>query len=208
MTVPRSVQDIGRDAFLSNVVFSRPADYRPQGVLTPNMAREHLSKMQGEKLFVVPEGIRIIDFGCFMNSDVERVALPSSVKEIRWGAFYNCKKLKEVTLAEGLENIGMHAFQGTTLKEVVIPKSVKRLGDRAFYGYDNGNYNTTLQKVVLNEGLESIGDYCFYCNNSLKEVVIPSSVKRLEEGAFYGCNNLSSVTLLGVPESVEEWAFP
>ena len=92
--VPRSVQNIGRDAFSSNVVFSRPADYHSEGVLTPNMVREQLSKMQGEKVFVVPEGIKIIYFGCFMNSDVERVTLPSSVKEIRWGAFNNCKKLR------------------------------------------------------------------------------------------------------------------
>ena len=94
MTVPRSVQNIGEDAFPSCAAFSRPADYHSEGVLTLNMAREQFSKIQGEKVFVVPEGIRIIDFGCFMNSDVERVTLPSSVKEIRWGAFYDCKKLR------------------------------------------------------------------------------------------------------------------
>ena len=108
--VPMSVQNIEYNTFLPCAVFSRPADYYLEDVLTPNMARKQLSKIQGEKAFVVPEGIRIIDFGCFMNSDVERVTLPSSVKEIRWGAFYNCKKLKEVSLAKGLESIGVHAF--------------------------------------------------------------------------------------------------
>ena len=82
ITIPKSVKSIGCWAFPDDTVILRPADYRPEGVLTADMVREQLNGMQNE-VFRVPEGTTIIDFACFKNTDVEEVVLPNTVKEIR-----------------------------------------------------------------------------------------------------------------------------
>ena len=42
--IPASVQTVGPSAFPEQAVVLRPADYRPEGVLTANMVKEILSK--------------------------------------------------------------------------------------------------------------------------------------------------------------------
>ena len=84
---------------------------------------------------MVPEGIVKIDVGCFRNTDIETVILPSSLREIGWEAFRWCRKLKEIALPEGLEIIGIGCFRDTAIKEITIPKSVKSIGTAAFSGY-------------------------------------------------------------------------
>ena len=44
--------------------------------------------------------------GVFYGSSVESVALPSTLKEIEYGAFCNCKELKSISLPERLVFIG------------------------------------------------------------------------------------------------------
>ena len=84
---------------------------------------------------MVPKGTVKIDVGCFRNTDIETVILPSSLKEIGWEAFRWCRKLKEIALPEGLEIIGVGCFRDTAIKEIIIPKSVKRIEEYAFSGY-------------------------------------------------------------------------
>ena len=44
--------------------------------------------------------------GVFEGSAVESVLLPSTLKKIEYSAFEDCKKLKNISLPEGLEFIG------------------------------------------------------------------------------------------------------
>lgn len=61
----------------------------------------------------------------FANSvNLEKVWLPSSIKEIGSGAFINCGKLKYLTLSE-VETIGTNAFALTKLEYLILPKTVK-----------------------------------------------------------------------------------
>ena len=81
---------------------------------------------------MVPEGTVKIDVGCFRNTDIETITLPSSLKEIGCEAFRWCRKLKEIALPEGLEIIGIGCFRDTAIKEINIPSSVKTIGESAF----------------------------------------------------------------------------
>ena len=44
----------------------------------------------------LPDGLRALEEGSFRNSEVEKVIIPSSVKELGDSAFSCCKKLREV----------------------------------------------------------------------------------------------------------------
>ena len=44
--------------------------------------------MEDKKTFVVPEGTKILEFGCFIGIDVEKVILLEGVEKIKDYAFY------------------------------------------------------------------------------------------------------------------------
>lgn len=96
------------------------------------------------------------------------VAIPASVtyKDATYNvttiankAFYGCKKLKSVTLPEG----------------------VTRIGNEAFYGCDS------LISVNIPEGVTDIGNDAFVGCKSLIAITIPASVTSINNNVFKGC---------------------
>ena len=77
----------------------------------------------------------------------ETVVIPEEFKRIGFGAFKDCK----------------------CIKEVVIPGSVNCIAARAFQGAVN------LEKVTFSEGLETIEHEAFSGCENLKEVILPDS---------------------------------
>lgn len=47
---------------------------------------------------------------CTQASDIESVTLPDSLTTIEKNAFYNCEKLKSVTIPQNVSSIGLAAF--------------------------------------------------------------------------------------------------
>ena len=86
--------------------------------------------------------------------------------------FQRCRKLKHITLPDGLEMIGEYYFQESGLTELTIPNSVTKIERLAF------SMCLELKKVVLTEGLETISEACFW-KNGLEEVEVPKSVKTI-----------------------------
>lgn len=48
--------------------------------------------------------------GAFGYSSLEHIELPFTLKEIEYGAFENCKNLKNINLPDRLEYIGKRCF--------------------------------------------------------------------------------------------------
>ena len=49
------------------------------------------------KRVILPEGLQVIRERAFIDCEFESVSLPKSIKHMEAGAFYNCKKLKDIT---------------------------------------------------------------------------------------------------------------
>ncbi len=103
----------------------------------------------------------------FANSDVEEVILHSGT--VGNYAFYNCDKLKKVTIGTG----------------------VRKLGSSVFSGCDN------LETVIFEEGVQSIGAYAFSGCKSLTELAFPDSVTSYGNRMIYGCTGLTDLTIGG-----------
>ena len=128
--------------------------------------------------------------------------IPSSVRFINSGAFYNCDELTSVTISEGVTTIGNNAFKDcSALTSVIIPSSVTSIGDQAFSGC------TSLTSVTIPEGINDIGDYTFLCCSSLILVTIPERVTSIGEKAFEGCSSLTSVEIPEGVTSIGDQAF-
>ena len=102
--------------------------------------------------------------GAFGNSRLQRITLPSTLRELGDDTFYGCGRLKRVTFAEDsqLETIGHTCFYSSGIEDFLAPQNLQKIKDGAFSKCAN------LKRVALNEGLETLGEakneYCWYSN--------------------------------------------
>lgn len=101
----------------------------------------------------------------------------------------------DVTIPDGVTNIGKAFQRCKTLTSVVIPEGVKKISDYAFEGCIN------LTHATIPEGVTSIGESAFEWCTSLVSVTIPSSLTSINNYAFKQCKSLSSIS---IPKSVSE----
>lgn len=164
--------------------------------------------------------------GAFYNcSQLQRVTIPSSVREISAGAFADCTGLISLTFSPDarLEIIGgsycglelaipyaLGAFTGcTALKEVTIPASVKTIGVAAFKGctslsniyFEEDSQCESIHGVGFKGGYqvkeESLVDYTFgaFDGTAIRVLNLPKSITSVDCFAFANMSLLSKVVL-------------
>lgn len=124
--IPESVTVMGNFLFgncqrLKSVVIKGvPAD----GVL-PDRTFFQCSYMTDLQL---PEGLKVIGEFALYSTEIRELVVPSTVVEIRAGAFGQCG-MSRLVLPEGLETIGEAAFaQMYRLSSITLPSTVKSVG--------------------------------------------------------------------------------
>ncbi len=100
------------------------------------------------------------------NAEVERVVVEEGITSVSNWAFAYFDKISEISLPEGLREIGMTAFAGSQIKKLKLPESITRIDPLAFA----------------------------YCR-SLTEIEIPKNVTMIGPGAFLGCSSLTTFTV-------------
>ena len=95
----------------------------------------------------------------FRNQEQESYAIPNGVRNVRCGAFIDCK----------------------SLTDIIIPNSMTSIGNAAFAGC------ISLKSINIPNGIISIGSVAFFFCKSLSNIVIPNSVSSIGRGAFLHC---------------------
>lgn len=120
-----------------------------------------------EKNVLIPEKIddfKVTSIGsaAFYNSNIEKITFSSSIITIGWWAFYGCKKLSSVKFNDGLNKIEYGAFMNCrSLKEVSLPYTVFLIGEDAF-----GVYCITYKNIFDHYSKKTISkQYYSYDNN-------------------------------------------
>lgn len=164
----------------------------------------------GTKLteIIVPEGV--ISIGDFAFSgklfseesspSVEKIVLPSTLKTIGYMAFGDCSKVTEISLPDGLEEIGTAVFENMRIVTLRIPQSVKMIGDRAFSG------NKYLASVTI-EGPAKLGKNVFWDCSKLKDVKLNEGITEIPEGTFSYCMALNQIELPTELKMIGDSAF-
>ena len=151
------------------------------------------------KEIVVPDTVTKLFNHVFGELGVlEKLTLPSHIKEFPNFMCYGCSSLKGIDFPEGLISIGDSAFMNTSLERAVLPNSVVSIGEYAFGG--------KLAELVLPEGIEIISDGNFEGITS-KEITIPDSVKEIGKRAFSGSPQLEKVNFGKNIEKIGYGAF-
>lgn len=131
---------------------------------------------------------------------IASVTIPENVKSIENEAFKNFKNLKELTLKNGVENIGEGAFEGTQISSISIPSSIKEIKAKTFKDC------WYLKKIDFSNGIEKIGKNAFE-GAGVTTIIFPNSLKDVYANAFYYCDNLKELTLNDGLDSIGSEAF-
>lgn len=121
-----------------------------------------------------------------------------------WNSLDLNEQIKQVTISDGITNIGKNAFMNCeNLEKIIIPNSVLKIEDQAFHSCKS------LKHVYMSENLESIGMGAFEMCESLDSIWVPESLTYLGEYAFRGCTSLEYVLGIGFTKitSIEERTF-
>lgn len=102
---------------------------------------------------------------------------------------YVCPKIKEITINNGVSDIGIAAFKSTKLTNITIPSSVTNIGYSAFSGC------VDLTNITISDGVTKIDNGAFSACTGLTSVTIPDSVTEIGYSAFNDCKKLSSITI-------------
>ena len=188
-----------------------------------------------EESVVIPasvDGLTVVSIDPYafqMNTAIQSVTIPSSVKEIGSAAFISCSGLTQVHLPEGLERIGNDAFNYCAgITHVDLPESLTYIGNSAFSGVPletirvpdtvvmgNSAFNVSTLRVFHWPAATVTIPNGFFRNSSLEEIEIPYGVVSLgteegspsDRGVFRNCPNLKRVILPASVSYVTDYTF-
>ena len=121
--------------------------------------------------------------------ELDVIEVPEGITTIGNCAFYECHKLKEVVIKDGLTSIGEYAFSKSLLKGITLPNSLLTISSRAFEKCSN------LISVKLGNSVTTIGDYAFSECRLLYNFNVPASLANLGNGVFANCETLEELSL-------------
>ena len=224
--IPENVGYVGEYAFvaLPNLTEFQVSENNPyyqaiDGLLVSKDGRKLIAVPAGRQgSLTVPEGIEVIGFGAFEDSQLSEIKflenanilsfgyrafynadhiteihIPASVVSIDYYAFAMCDNLQTVTFAEdnNLKGVYEGAFYGCkNLSDIMLPDSIVEISDFAFYGCRK------LTDVPVSEttGLKGIYDYAFAYTGFAGEYTTPETLIDIGPYAFMG-NQFTSITV-------------
>lgn len=154
------------------------------------------------------------------------ITLPSTIKEIRAGAFSGCKGLTALDIPESVASIGDYALQGSGLCSLSLSCSQigrNALKDLSLLENIEGRYASADGKCLvidgvlrlfapvgvvdytLPESIHAIDSYVFSNNRELESITFSAGLDTIRSYAFYYCYALKQ---LNIPSSVRVIASP
>ena len=228
VVLPDTVMQVGKGAFDGNASMERV-------VLSENITviPDDCFKNTAISEMKFPQKLEVIGSSAFkcdtnngyginhVNSALQRIVLPASIKTIGANAFFGRENLTAISFPDGhsLEFVGVSCIRDTALytqqegivfldenKTIAcgfnkmpnnftfeIPANVKYVTQYAFALQKN------LKKVVMPSGMTFLGGNTFSSCPSLEEVVFPSDFEMIVDGMFSSTTALKTVS---IPESV------
>ncbi|KAK8854156.1 hypothetical protein M9Y10_016713 [Tritrichomonas musculus] len=157
----------------------------------------HLQKL------IIPSFVKEIEDNSFLEcGSLIEITIPSSVTMIGENAFHGCKELEQIIIPDSVVMIKSGAFKScVSLKELIIPSGVKSIGSQAFYEC------TSLKEIKLPPDITVIAEKTFKKCQALTQIDIPSKVKSIEKCSFSSCSSLEKITIPSSVISIEPFAF-
>jgi hypothetical protein len=133
--------------------------------------------------------VKISQRAFYKNNKITSVEIPSTVTEIGHQSFYECSKLKTVTISKeaNMRMIETEAFSGcTSLKEIYI--NAETVGLWAF------SKCSSLAKVTFGDNVKEIGQAAFM-STAIKSIDFGKNITSVGTWAVSDCQKLEKITI-------------
>lgn len=199
ITIPASITAMGEGAFKDSSL----ADITFAGGSTLSSLPAYA--FYGTKITEIslPDSVKSIGDYAFASSALTAIDFKGTA--LGDGVFSNCRSLAEITLYDGIVQMGSYTFSGCSALVSVVMPSVSSLGA---FTFEN---TPLLRSVTFGENASTVGRYTFYSANAvnrqqLTTVVLGSKTHSIGAYAFANCANLAEIDLKNVT-SVGDYAF-
>ena len=113
------------------------------------------------------------------NTAITSITLPRSITTVENSAFYQCSKLKKVSISDLAAWCGI-SFASDDANPLYNDADLYLNGEK-------------VENLVIPSGVTHIADYAFFCCASITNVTVPASVTSIGSKPFRGCDALASV---------------
>ena len=161
---------------------------------------------------------------------LDSYVIDSRTKEIKAGAFVECRNLTKLVLPNALEKIGDGAFEFCDMLErLTIPRSVIVLEGNPFskwdgqliclspnFSYNAGvlmdnkrliSYRTYMSSYKVRVGIEIIEKQAFEANEYIRKIQLPATCHTIGNDAFMNCTNLNYINISNAIKEIGGGAF-
>lgn len=194
VTIPNNIKEIGRTPFSCNAkeITSKSSRYIIlESLLIDSYKNELIQLLDSSCEHVsIPKNIVKIRDYAFSHTNIIEITIPSKVKDIGCGLFWDCQKLKEVTFDCDIDQLPHSTFAFcTSLISFTLPNGIKSIGAHAFEGCKN------LLEINLDEQLRIIEFKAFERCTNLQSLRIPENVETIGNKGycFEDCKNLRTI---------------
>lgn len=165
-----------------------------------------------EENLILPESYKdeayIISDYAFYNKKIINLKITNGVTSIGSCAFYDCTKLKTITLPKILTTIGQNAFYNCVdLENVyylgIIEDWCKIKFDDIYsnpmvyathyYLKNLNNEYYEINSIEIPKSISKLFDYVFLGFENVISIKVPNSITEIGSQIFYGCNNLEKI---------------
>ena len=152
---------------------------------------------------VIPSTVKSIGKGAFFdNKTIRSVEIPYGVTTIGYSAFNGCDNLSTVSLPNSLTSIEEYAFAHcVNIQSIILPSNLTTIGESAFWGC------SSITSITIPDKIKEISESVFYKCTNLRTVILPSGLRSIGSSSFGRCSNLSSITLPYGLQSIGDYAF-
>ena len=118
--------------------------------------------------------------------NLKEVSLPSTLKRLDRGLFYNCESLKKIYVPDSVTESDRSVFENcTSLEEVRLSKNLTKISDSMFRNC------TAIKKIKIPDGVTFISASAFENCKSLEgKFRLPKSLESMWNNPFLGCNKI------------------
>lgn len=154
ITFPQSLETVGTHA-VTNTKWEKDQLEKSSEIVVNNIL---IAVKQDVTEYIVPENVKHIASGVFyLNTELTKVQLNSSLETIGNYAFSGCTALTEMELPESIKEIGYGAFSGCTRLDITVNPTVEQIGQEAFLKVEHISYHGSLSGSPW--GAEKMNDH-------------------------------------------------